>query len=44
MSPKLMYECNSRAYFQNCLQVLVFSSPQIIAKVTGDALEFAVIP
>jgi hypothetical protein len=41
-----MYGCNSSAYFQNCVQVLVlvFSLPKIIAKATGDALELAVIP
>ncbi len=32
------------AHFQNCLQVLVLSFPKIIAKATGDALEFAVTP
>jgi hypothetical protein len=39
-----MYGCNSSAYFQNCLQVLVFSLTKIVAKATGDALELAVIP
>jgi hypothetical protein len=44
MSPESIEGCNSSAYFQNCLQVLVLSSPKIIAKATGDALEFAVTP
>jgi hypothetical protein len=44
MSPESIEGCNSSAYFQNCPQVLVLSLPKIIAKATGDALEFAVIP
>jgi hypothetical protein len=44
MSPASREGCNSSAYFQNCLQVLVLSFPKIIAKATGDALEFAVTP
>jgi hypothetical protein len=39
-----MYGCNFRAYFQNCLQVMVLMLPKIIANATGDALEFTVIP
>jgi hypothetical protein len=44
MSPASMDGCNSSAFFQNCLQLLVFSLPIIIAMATGDALELAVIP
>jgi hypothetical protein len=44
MSPASREGCNSSAYFQNCLQVLVFSFPKIIAKAAGDALEFAATP
>jgi hypothetical protein len=44
ISPESIHGCNSSAYFQNCLQVLVLSFPKIIAKATGDALEFAVTP
>jgi hypothetical protein len=44
ISPESIQGCNCRAYFQNCLQVLVLSFPKIIAKATGDALEFAVTP
>jgi len=44
MSPESIQGCNSSANFQNYLQVLVLSLPKIIAKATGDALEFAVTP
>ena len=44
MSPESIEGCNSSAYFQNCLHVLVLSFPKIIAKATGDALLLAVTP
>jgi hypothetical protein len=44
MSPESIEGCNSSAYLQNCLQVLVLSFPKIIAKAFGDVLEFAVTP
>jgi hypothetical protein len=44
ISPELMHGCNSRQYFQNYLHMLVFLFLKRIAKATGLALEFAVIP